>query len=108
MTIKNNFPAIKLQQPVANWQVISTDRTPVSVLPIDVRQNVIFSDGNSGKITHLLTDKAGQLVRFVIQTRGWSRRKVIIPMESIEHIDGEDVYLSIAKYDLKRLPTYRP
>jgi osmotically-inducible protein OsmY/sporulation protein YlmC with PRC-barrel domain len=33
---------------------------------------------------------------------------VIIPIDRIEHIDGEDVYLSIAKYDLKRLPTYRP
>jgi osmotically-inducible protein OsmY/sporulation protein YlmC with PRC-barrel domain len=108
MTLINKFPNIKLQQPVPNWQVRSTDRTPVSVLPIGVGQNVIFSDGYSGKITHLLADKDGRLERFVIQTRGWSRRKVIIPIESIEHIDGEDVYLSIAKYDLKRLPTYRP
>jgi osmotically-inducible protein OsmY len=108
MTLINKFPNIKLQQPVPNWQVISTDRTPVSVLPIAIGKNVIFSDGYSGKITHLLADKDGRLERFVIQTRGWSRRKVIIPIESIEHIDEEAVYLSIAKYDLKRLPTYRP
>jgi BON domain-containing protein/PRC-barrel domain protein len=108
MTIKNKLTDIKLQQPVLNWQVTSTDRTPITVLPIAVGQNVILSDGYSGKITHLLADKEGRLEVFVIQTRGWSRRKVIIPIDRIEHIDGEDVYLSIAKYDLKRLPTYRP
>jgi osmotically-inducible protein OsmY/sporulation protein YlmC with PRC-barrel domain len=108
MTIKNTLTDIKLQQPVLNWQVTSTDRTPISVLPIAAGQNVILSDGYSGKITHLLADKEGRLEVFVIQTSGWSRRKVIIPIDRIEHIDGEDVYLSIAKYDLKRLPTYRP
>jgi hypothetical protein len=108
MTLINKFQNIKLQQPVPNWQVISTDRTPVSVLPIAIGKNVIFSDGYLGKITHLLADKDGRLEAFVIQTRGWSRRKVIIPIDRIEHIDGEDVYLSIAQYDLKRLPTYRP
>ena len=108
MTIKNKLTDIKLQQPVLNWQVTSTDRTPITVLPIAVGQNVILSDGYSGKITHLLADKEVRLEVFVIQTRGWPRRKVIIPIDRIEHIDGEDVYLSIAKYDLKRLPTYRP
>lgn len=108
MTIKTNFPDMKLQQPGSNWQVISIDRTPVSVLPIAVGQNVIFSDGSPGNITHLLADKGGRLERFVVQTRGWSRRKVIIPIDRIEQIAGEDVYLSISKNDLKRLPTYRP
>jgi osmotically-inducible protein OsmY len=44
----------------------------------------------------------------VIQTRGWWRRKVVIPIDYIDHIDGETVYLSLAKPDLKKLPTYRP
>jgi osmotically-inducible protein OsmY len=73
-----------------------------------VGQNVIFSDGHSGKITRLLADKDGRLGRFVIQARGWSRRKVLITMEHIERFDEADVYLSITKRDLKRLPTSRP
>jgi len=108
MTVMNRILDIDLQKPVSNWRIISTDEKPTAVLPVAVGQNVIFSDGHSGKITHLLADKDGPPERFVIQTRGWSRRKVLIPMDHIERIDGEDVYLSIAKHDLKKLPTYRP
>ena len=104
----NRILDIALHKPVSNRRIIKTDEKPTLVLPIAVGQNVIFSDGYSGKITHLLADKDGQLERFVIKTRGWSRRKVLIRMDYIERIDGEDVYLSIAKHDLKRLPTYRP
>jgi osmotically-inducible protein OsmY len=108
MTNTNRILNVALHKPVSNWRIIKTEETTTLGLPIAVGQNVIFSDGYSGKITHLLSDKDGQLGRFVIQTRGWSRRKVLIPMDRIERIDGEDVYLSIAKHDLKRLPTYRP
>jgi osmotically-inducible protein OsmY len=108
MTITNKFPDIKLQQPVSNWQVISTDRTPVSVLPIAVGQQVFCSDGHLGWITHLLPSRDGWIGAFVIQTRGWWRRRVVIPIDRIHHIDGENVYLSVTKTDLKKLPTYRP
>jgi osmotically-inducible protein OsmY len=108
MTVKNRFLDVALQIPASNWRIISRDEKPTLVLPIAVGQNVIFSDGHPGKITHLLSAKDGQLERFVVQTRGWSRRKVIIPIDRIEQIAGEDVYLSITKNDLKRLPTYRP
>ena len=104
----NRILDIDLRKPVSNWRIISTDAEPTPVLPIAVGQHVMFSDGHSGKITRLLADKDGRLGRFVIQARGWSRRKVLIPMDRIERIDGEDVYLSIAKHDLKRLPTSRP
>lgn len=67
-----------------------------------------FPDAHSGKITRLLADKDGRLGRFVIQARGWSRRKVLVPMDHIERIDEADVYLSITKRDLKRRPTSRP
>ena len=108
MTDRNRILDIALHKPVSDWRIIKADDKVASGLPIAVGQNVIFSDGYSGKITHLLADKGGRLERFVIQTRGWSRRKVLIPMDHIERVDGEDVYLSIAKHDLKRLPTYRP
>ena len=108
MTDMNRTLDITLQKPVSNWRVIGTAEETAPVLPIAVGQHAILSDGYSGKITHLLADRGGRLERFVIQTRGWSRRKVLIPMDHIERIDREDVYLSIAKHDLKRLPTYRP
>ena len=102
----NRILDIDLRKPVSNWRIINTEPTPVH--PIAVGQNVRFSDGHSGKITRLLADKDGRLGRFVIQARGWSRRKVLIPMDHIERIDEADVYLSITKRDLKRLPTSRP
>jgi osmotically-inducible protein OsmY len=108
MNDMNRILDIDLRKPVSNWRIISTDTEPTPVLPIAVGQNVRFSDGHSGKITRLLVDKDGRLGRFVIQARGWSRRKVLIPMDNIERIDEAEVYLSINKRDLKRLPTSRP
>jgi osmotically-inducible protein OsmY len=107
MMDKNRILEIDVQELVSNLRSISVDEAPIHVLPVAVGQKVIFSDGYSGTITHLLADKDGRTERFVLLTRGWSRRKVIIPMDRIEHIDGEVVYLSIVKYDLMKLPTYR-
>lgn len=108
MTAKNRILDIALDKPASNWPIIGTNAELAPVFPIAVGQNVIFSDGYSGKITHVLADKDGQFGRFVLQTRGWSRRQVLIPMDHIERIDGEDVYLPIVKRDLKKLPTSRP
>lgn len=108
MTDTNKILDTALHKLVSDWPIIKSDETTTLVLPIAVGQNAIFSDGYSGKITRLLSDKDGWLERFVVQTRGWSRRKVLIPLDHIERIDGEDVYLSIPKHDLRKLPTYRP
>ena len=107
MSITNKFPDIELQQPVSNWQVIRTDGPPISVLFLAVGQQVFSSDGHPGRVTHLLPDIDGRIGAFVIQTRGWWRRKVVIPINYIDHIAEEIVYLSISKADLKQLPTYR-
>jgi osmotically-inducible protein OsmY len=107
MTITNKSPDVKLQQPVLNWQLTHTDEAPTSVLPIAVGQQVFSSDGHPGWITHLLPSRDGWIGAFVIQTRGWWRRKVVIPIDYINRIDGDKVYLSITKHDLKKLPTYR-
>jgi osmotically-inducible protein OsmY len=107
MSIINKFPDVRLHQPASNWQIFSTDGTPVSVLPIALGQQVFCSDGHPGRVTHLLPGIDGQIGALVIQTRGWWRRKVVIPTDYIDHIDEEIVYLSISKSDLKKLPTYR-
>lgn len=107
MSITNKFLDIKLQQPVLNWQVLNPTQVRSLVLPIAVGQQVVLSDGHPGWITHLLPDRDGWIETFVIRTHGWWRRQVVIPMEYIDHIDGETVYLSIAKIELKKLPTYR-
>jgi osmotically-inducible protein OsmY len=108
MTITNKFLEIKPQQSASDWQVLSIDGTPISVLPIAVGQQVFCSDGHPGWIAHLLPSINGWIGAFVIQTRGWWRRKVVIPIDYIDHIDDEIVYLSISKSELKKLPTYRP
>jgi osmotically-inducible protein OsmY len=107
MTHKNRILYTDRQKPVSNWQIVKTDEKSTPVFPIAVGQNVVFSDGYSGKITRLLGDKDGQPQRLVVRPRGWSRRQVLVPMDHIARTDGEDVYLSITKRDLKKLPTYR-
>jgi hypothetical protein len=108
MSITNKFLDLKLGQPVLNWQVLNPTQVRSLALPIAVGQQVVLSDGHPGWITHLLPDRDGWIETFVIRTRGWWRRQVVIPTEYIDHIDGETVYLSIAKIELKKLPTYRP
>lgn len=107
MPMTNKFPDVKRQQPVLNWQV-STDTDRISVQPIAVGQPVVLSDGHPGWITQLLPNSDGGTGAFVIQTRGWWRRKVVIPIDYLDHTAGETVYLSLTKGDLKKLPTYRP
>lgn len=107
MNDKNRELNTDTQGLVSNLRSISVGEEPTHALPVAVGQKVVFSDGYSGTITHLLADKDGQIERFVLLTRGWSRRKVIIPMDRIEYNDGEVVSLSIAKRDLLKLPTYR-
>jgi osmotically-inducible protein OsmY len=108
MTITNRILDVSVQQPISNWRVISTDREPISVLPIAVGQQVFANDGYPGKITHLLATQDGWVGAFAVRTRGWSRRQIIVPIDYIENIDGEKVYLSIDENELKQLPTYRP
>lgn len=108
MTFTNKSPGLDLHHPVPNWRVVSTDGTAISVLPIAVGQQVFCSDGHPGWITHLLPNKDGWIGAFVIQTRGWWRRKVVIPIDYIDFVDEENVYLSVNRIELKKLPTYHP
>src|SRR5918995_2544912 len=105
MSITNKFLDLKVKQSVLNWQGLNPTQVRSLVLPIAVGQQVVLSDGHPGWITHLLPDRDGWIETFVIQTRGWWRRRVVIPMEYIDHIDGETVYLALAKIELKNLPT---
>jgi osmotically-inducible protein OsmY len=108
MTFTNKSLDLELYQPMPNWRVMSTDGAAMSVLPIAVGQKVFTSDGHSGWVTHLLPNMDGWIGAFVIQTRGWWRRKVVITLDYIDFVDEENVYLSVSRIELKKLPTYRP
>jgi osmotically-inducible protein OsmY len=92
MVATNRISDSERRQRVSNWQVISTDGASLSVLPVAIGQQVFCSDGDTGNINSLLSD--------------W-QRKVIVPFDRIEKIDGEKVYLSIGKSELKNLTPYR-
>lgn len=108
MKMTNKFLEVMVQEPVANWQVKNTMEAPIWMLPIAVGQKVLLSDGHPGWVTHLLPHRDGRIEAFAIQTRGWSRRKVVILVDHIDRVDEETVYLALTKPDLKKLPTYRP
>jgi osmotically-inducible protein OsmY len=97
----------ELRQRLSNWQVISTDGSPLSVLPVAIGQQVFCSDGHAGSIISLLSDSEGWVDAIVVQIRGLWRRKVIVPFDWIEKIAEEKVYLSIGKSELKKLSPYR-
>ncbi len=107
MVTTNRNPDFELTQQVSNWRVISTDGAPLSVLPVAIGQRVFCSDGYTGSIISLLSDSEGWVDAIVVQIRGLWQRKVIVPFDRIEKINGEEVYLSIGKSELKKLTPYR-
>ena len=108
MTFTNKSPDLELHHPVPNWQVTSTDGTAISDLPIAVGQQVYCNEGHLGKITDLLPNTEGRVGAFVIQTRRWWRRKIVVPIDYIDFLDEENIYLSVNRIELKKLPTYHP
>lgn len=107
MITTNRNPNFELDQRLSNWQGMSTDETPLSVLPIAVGQQVFCSDEYAGSIISLLSDSERWVDAVVVQIRGLWRHKVIVPFDRIEKITEEKVYLSIGKSQLKKLPPYR-
>lgn len=107
MVTTNRISDSELRQRVSNWQVISTDGAPLSVLPVAIGQQVFCSDGYTGSIISLLSDSEGWVDAIVVQTRGLWRHKVIVPFDWIEKITEEKVYLSIGKSELRKLSPYR-
>lgn len=103
----NRISDSELRQRVSNWQVISTDGAPLSVLPVAIGQQVFCSDGYTGSIISLLSDSEGWVDAIVVQTRGLWRHKVIVPFDWIEKNTEEKVYLSIGKSELRKLSPYR-
>lgn len=107
MVTTNRISDSELSQRVSNWQVISTDGAPLSVLPVAIGQQVFCSDGYTGSIISLLSDTEGWVDGIVVQIRGLWRPKVIVPFDWIEKITEEKVHLSIGKSELKKLTPYR-
>lgn len=107
MVTTNRISDSELRQRVSNWQVISTDGAPLSVLPVAIGQQVFCSDVYTGSIISLLSDSEGWVDAIVVQTRGLWRHKVIVPFDWIEKITEEKVYLSIGKSELRELSPYR-
>ena len=107
MVTTNRISDSELRQRVSNWQVISTDGAPLSVLPVAIGQQVFCSDGYAGSIISLLSDSEGWVDAIVVQIRGLWRHKVIVPFDWIEQITEEKVYLSIGKSQLRKLSPYR-
>lgn len=107
MITTNRNPNFELNQRVSNWQVISTDGVPLSVLPVAVGQKVFCSDEYAGSIISLLSDSEGWVDAIVVQIQGLWRHKVIVPSDWIENITEEKVYLSIGKSELRNLSPYR-
>jgi osmotically-inducible protein OsmY len=107
MVTTNRISDSELRHRVSNWQVISTDGAPLSVLPVAIGQQVFCSDGHTGSIISLLSDSEGGVDSVVVQIRGLWRRKVIVPFDWIEKIKEEKVYLSIGISELKKLPPHR-
>jgi osmotically-inducible protein OsmY len=74
---------------------------------VTIGQPVLCRDGYAGSILSLLSGPHGTTEAMIVRVDGVWDHKIIVPLDRIERIDGEKVYLSIEKKKLRKLIPYR-
>jgi sporulation protein YlmC with PRC-barrel domain len=71
--------------------------------------HVEATDGRAGKLDELVLDpKSGTVTGFVMRKGHlWGARDVTVPVEQVEYVDGETVYLRLDKSEVGALPAMK-
>jgi osmotically-inducible protein OsmY/uncharacterized protein YrrD len=70
-------------------------------------QQVLCQDQTAGWVTLLLLEPGGRVTGFVLYTGPLIGRNLIVPINWVQKVDGNRVYLSVEKKDLQGLHDYR-
>lgn len=106
MITTDRNPDIALSQ-TSNFQNIHTEDVARGARPVTIGQPVFGRDGPAGSVVSLLSAPHRANEAMIVRVDGLWDHKVIVPLDRIEKIEGEKVYLSIEKNKLKKLTPYR-
>jgi len=75
-------------------------------IPVDAK--VEATDGHVGQVEELLRDEGSGEVSYLILQEGhlWGKKEVVLPVATIDKVEGDTVYLKLGKDDIERLPAY--
>jgi len=64
------------------------------------------TDGDVGKVDELIIDPETNKVSHLVLRKGrlWSKRDVTIPLEAVDHVAGDVIYLRLDKKAIEQLP----
>jgi sporulation protein YlmC with PRC-barrel domain len=86
---------------------IHTERVPFGELAIHRGTKVQALDGQVGKVDEFLIDPNNRHVTHLILRKGhlWGQKEVTIPVDQVDQIADDTVYLKLDKSSIEALPT---
>lgn len=96
------WPYVSMMQPTG----VKEENTPVDELAIHRGAHVSATDGRIGQVEEFVIDPVHNGVTHIVLREGhfWGRHDVTIPVERIDHIDSDTVYLKLNKIQVSALP----
>jgi uncharacterized protein YrrD len=97
------WPAVAPEAPLP----LEVRQNPPGTLPIERGARVKATDGEIGQVDELLIDPVTNRVTHIILREGafWDKKDVTIPVDQVERIDEDGVYLKVDKKTVAELPT---
>ena len=86
--------------------ILEHELVPEGEEAIDRGARVVASDGPIGHVDEFLIDPVSQHITHLILREGhfWGQKEVTIPVNQIERIEEDTVYLKLSKEEIERLP----
>ncbi len=82
------------------------EQVGLNELAIHQDARVEAADGDVGKVEELIIEPATGVVSHLVLRKGhfWGKRDVTIPLEQVDHVEGDVVYLKLDKKAIEQLP----
>lgn len=89
--------------------LVKHEMTPPGEVTMTSGSQVIARDGTVGRLDEFLTDPISNKITHLILRKGhfWGEKDVTIPVEQIDRIESDSIYLKLNKAQLAELPATR-
>jgi sporulation protein YlmC with PRC-barrel domain len=85
---------------------MKVEHIPAGELAVKKGASVEATDGTVGVVDEFLADPNDNCLSHLILREGrWSQKEVTVPMDQVDRIDEDAIYLKISKSELESLPT---
>ena len=83
------------------------EQIPANEVAIHQDSRVEATDGDVGEVDELIIDPATNEVSHLILRKGhfWGKRDISIPLNQVDHVEGDVIYLKLDKKAVEQLPS---